>query len=65
MKKKIAISAQTVALVCIFVFLLGRLLLGCDREIPPVKSQLGDSAPDFATQGREGMIVLVNQRRDR
>jgi len=68
MKRKIAISAQTVALVCIFVFLLGRLLLGCDREreTPPARSQqLGDAAPDIATKGREGMIVLVNQRGDR
>ena len=38
MNWKISVSGRTIALTCIFAFLLARLLLGCDRE-PPQKQQ--------------------------
>lgn len=34
MNWKISVSGQTIALICVFAFLLARLLLGCDRELP-------------------------------
>ncbi len=63
MSRKISISAQSIALLCIFGFLLGRLLLGCDREAPPKNLQLGDSAPDFAAKDMDGNVIVLSNLR--
>ena len=62
MNRKISISAQSVALICIFGFLLARLLIGCDREheTPPAKLQLGDSAADFSAKDLDGNVIILS-----
>ncbi|MFH0781712.1 MAG: TlpA disulfide reductase family protein [Pseudomonadota bacterium] len=62
MMKKISMSAQTIALICIFTFWLGRLLIGCDKgsEIPQTRLQLGDSAPDFAAKDLDGNVTVLS-----
>jgi len=62
MKRKVLISTQAIALICIFIFLLARLLIGCDkeRETPPARLQLGDSAPDFAAKDLDGNVVILS-----
>lgn len=62
MKKKISMSAQTVALFCVFTFWLGRLLIGCDQggELPQTRLQLGDSAPDFAAKDLDGNVTVLS-----
>lgn len=60
MNRKFSISAQTTALLCIFIFLVARLLLGCDREAPPASLQLGDTAPDFAAKDLDGNVFVLS-----
>ncbi|MDK9708896.1 MAG: hypothetical protein OEL83_17780 [Desulforhopalus sp.] len=55
MNWKNAVSGRTVALTCVFAFLLARLLLGCDREPPqgvhnPSNPVAGLSATDGQTK---------------
>ncbi|MBU1568380.1 MAG: TlpA family protein disulfide reductase [Proteobacteria bacterium] len=64
MNRKFSISAQNVALICIFVFLLARLLIGCDRETPPARLQLGDLAPDFAAKDLDGNVVVLSSLKE-
>lgn len=62
MNRKFSISAQSVALICIFGFLLARLLIGCDREreTPPTILQLGDSAPYFSAKDVDGNFIVLS-----
>jgi peroxiredoxin len=62
MNRKVSLSAQTVALLCIFVFLLGRLLIGCDKESAPpsARLQLSDPAPDFAAKDLDGNVIVLS-----
>ncbi len=64
MNLKISLSAQNLALICIFIFLLARLLIGCDRDGgPAVALQLGDPAPDFAAKDLDGNVVVLSSLR--
>jgi len=65
MKRKISISAQSIVLICIFGFLVSRLLIGCDRELetPRAKLQLGDPAPDFAAKDLDGNVIVLSSLR--
>jgi len=62
MAGKFPLSAQTVALICIFIFLLGRLLIGCDRDHGTAQAnlKLGDTAPDFAAKDLDGNVVVLS-----
>ena len=65
MNRKLSMSAQTMTLICIFAFLVTRLLLGCDREreTPQANLQLGDSAPDFAAKDLDGNVTVLSSLR--
>ena len=56
MARKFPVSAQTIALICIFIFLLVRLLIGCDRERQTSQINLApdDPAPELAVRDRDG-----------
>lgn len=54
-------SLQWIGLLAIFVFLLSRLLLGCDK--PSGRGgpwQLGDAAPDFAAKDLDGKVAVLS-----
>ena len=65
MNRKFSISAQSITLLCIFLFLLTRLLIGCDREreAPSARLQLGDKAPDFAAKDLDGNVTVLSNLR--
>jgi peroxiredoxin len=61
MKKGMPPSVQWIGLMIVFVFLLSRLLLGCDKEAPRSGPwQLGDAAPDFAAKDLDGNVAVLS-----
>ncbi len=61
MPRKIHISSQTFALICIFLFLLTRILIGCDKsETTATGLQLGQVAPDFAAKDLDGNVIVLS-----
>lgn len=61
MKRGMSPSFQWIGLCVVFIFLLGRLLLGCDK--PTSHSgpwQLGDAAPDFAAKDLDGNVTVLS-----
>jgi peroxiredoxin len=55
-----SMAARNIVLLGIFGFLLARLLLGCDRQTPPIPLNLGDTAPDFAAKDLDGKVVVLS-----